>query len=169
MLCGVALASEHQGAYAGGGLGFGTTNLTNDAVIYSDHPDRSIVLVEGHGGYRFVPYFALEGEILGAANGNDNALKRISFAGLSGRAVALAPVSEIVDLYALVGFYTGNGEVGVSDTVHESGAVYGAGFQLNFGSRAQYGVRGEYEVYKGSQLLDQVKGFTVSFQYNFFR
>lgn len=169
LVCGVALASEHTGAYVGGGLGYGTSDLSNEGFAYTTNPDHNVTVVEGHGGYRFSPYFSLEGQILGASNGDSNTLQKITFAGLSGRALAFAPVSEVVDLYALVGFYTGGSEVGFSNTENESGAVYGAGVQLNFGDRGQYGVRGTYEVYKGSQLLDQLKAFTVSFQYNFFK
>ncbi len=168
LACTPVIASEHKGAYVGGGLGAGTTDLSNYGFGYVVNPDRNVVVIEGHGGYRFNPYFALEGQLLGAANGNENGDQKISFAGLSGRALAIAPVSDVVDLYALVGFYTGDSEVGFSDTVHESGAVYGAGIQLNFGARGQYGVRGAYEIYNASQLLDQVREFTISFQYNFF-
>jgi len=165
----VARATEHQGAFAGGGLGFGTTELSNEAYLYAVNPDKSVVVLEGHGGYRFNSYIAIEGQLLGSSNGNNSGFARISFAGLSARALAMAPLSDVVDLYAMLGFYTGSSEIGLSDTTHESGAVYGAGIELNFGDRGQYGVRGEYEVYKGSDLLDQLKAFTVSFQYNFFK
>lgn len=166
--CGVAFAGDHQGAYAGGGLGFGSMGLTNEAYDYSINPDKNVLIFEGHGGYRFNRYGAVEGQLFGSANGNSNSAQRLSLAGLSGRVLAMAPVSDVVDLYAVFGFYVGSSEVGFSDTVRESGAVLGAGIQMNFGGRGQYGVRGAYEVYKGSELLDQLNGFTVSFQYNFF-
>jgi len=167
--CGVAFASEHVGAFAGGGLGGGTAKLSANGFTYIDNPDKSLTVAEGHGGYRFSPYFALEGQILAAVNGNNDRAQDITFAGFSGRAVAFAPLSDVVDLFVLLGLYTGDSEVGYSNTQNESGAVYGAGMQLNFGSRGQYGVRGTYEAYHGTDLLDQVRTFTVAFQYNFFR
>jgi hypothetical protein len=168
IVCGVALAGERQGAYAGGGIGGGTTDLTAEGLTYAVNPDKSVVALEGHGGYRINPYIAVEGQIFGVANGQSDSLRKVSFAALSGRLLAIAPVSEVADIYALVGVYTGSSTVGISDTTHESGAVYGAGVQLNFGNRGQYGVRGAYEVYKGSELLDQLKAIMFSFQYNFF-
>ena len=169
LISGPALSTERKGAYVGGGLGAGTADLSDDGLAFTDNSDNDIVIVEGHGGYRFNSYFALEGQILGAANDSDNDYQDSSFGGISGRALAIAPVSGLVDLYALVGFYSGSSEVGNSDAEDESGAAYGGGIQLNFGARGQFGIRGEYEVYQGSQLLDDIKGFTVSFQYNFFR
>ena len=60
----VARATEHQGAFAGGGLGFGTTELSNEAYLYAVNPDKSVAVLEGHGGYRFNSYIALEGQLL---------------------------------------------------------------------------------------------------------
>lgn len=176
LLSAPALGYERKGAYVGGGLGFGKANVSDQGLTFTDNPDDDALLVEGHGGYRFNPYFALEGQILGAANdsnnNNDNydsSIGDISFGGIAGRALGMFPVSEMFDLYAAIGFYTGSSEVGYSDTEDESGVVYGAGAQMNFGGRGQFGVRAEYVYYEGDELLDDVDGVTLSFQYNFFR
>lgn len=164
-----ALAYERKGPYAGGGIGSGSISLSDEGVFFSNNVDESVLVLEGHGGYRFNSYFALEGKLLGVANSVNYTEEEAAFAAFSGRVLVLAPVSNTVDLFALAGLYTGSSSVGYSDTEDESGLVYGGGIQMNFGSRGNLGVRIEYELYDIDVLLTDVQAFTVAFQYNFFR
>ena len=164
-----SLAADRTGAFAGGGIGGGSANLSSSGeFLPSPGTDEGVLILEGHGGYRFNPYFALEGKLLGAANGGNETGDQLSFGALSGRAVGLIPVSRVVDLYGLVGAFSGSGEAGFSGSIDESGLVYGGGVQMNFGRKGSFGVRLEYEVYATDKLLDDVQGFTAAFQYNFF-
>ena len=166
-----SLAADRTGAFAGGGIGGGSANLSSIGESFTNlgaDTDEGVLILEGHGGYRFNPYFALEGKLLGAANDSKYRDDEISFGALSARAVGLIPVSRVVDLYGLVGAFSGSGEAGFSGSVDESGLVYGAGVQMNFGRKGSFGVRLEYEVYATDELLDDVQGFTAAFQYNFF-
>lgn len=165
-----ALAYERHGAYAGGGLGFGSFELADDFPYYfAEGADDDMLILAGHGGYRFNPWFALEGKLLAAVNDGEYNADEASFVALSGRAVGLVPVGDVVDLFALVGVYVGSSDIGYSDTEDESGVMGGAGIQANFGKRGNFGVRLEYEYYDGDELIDEFDGVTASFQYNFFR
>ena len=167
-------AADRKGAFVGGGLGAGSANIASEIENFCDFfgcvssVDDDVVVAEAHGGYRFNNYFALEGKILGAANDGEDGYDELTFAALSGRAVGLVPVGSVVDLYALVGFYTGESEVSWYDSETETGLMYGGGVQMNFGANGNFGVRVEYEFYDADELLDDFQSFTASFQYNFF-
>jgi hypothetical protein len=163
------MAADRTGAFAGGGIGGGSANLSNLGESFTSFgTDEEVLILEGHGGYRFSPYFALEGKLLGAANDSNEFGDEVSFGALSARAVGLIPVSRVVDLYGVLGAYSGSSEAGFSGSDDESGLVYGGGVQLNFGRKGSFGVRLEYEVYATDELLDDLQGFTAAFQYNFF-
>ena len=168
-----AAAGERVGAFAGGGLGAANADVSKSADVCYYYDCNSIstsdlVILEGHGGYRLTPNFAVEGKILGGSTNNNSYYNTdVTFGAVSVRAVGLMPVGKIVDLYALLGGYSGHAEYSGSGSESESGLVYGAGAQMNFGRRGNYGVRLEFELYDTSKLLDNVQVFTASFQYNF--
>ena len=166
---GVSHAFERQGAYVGGGAGIGSMNFSEEAAEIEDALDDTLVLVEAHGGYRFNPYIALEGQLWGGANDTDEDFEEATFAAVAGRAILSAPVSKIVDLYAAVGYYSGDSDVSLDDSDSQSGMTYGAGVQMNFGAKGNFGVRIAYDIYDTDGLVDDVQGLTASFQYNFFR
>jgi len=176
LACAPAMAQaggDRTGAFVGGGLGAGSANIADEFCevgfgCLSDYVDEDVVVVEGHGGYRFNPNFALEGKILGAANDGDDDYDELTFAALSARAVGLIPLGSVVDLYGLVGFYTGESDVSLLGSETESGLVYGGGVQMNFGAQGNFGLRLEYEFYDAGELVDDLQAFTASFQYNFF-
>ncbi len=175
-----SIGADRTGPYVGGGIGGGSTDFANaeDGIgqcyygyynYFDCDIDEDILILDVHGGYRLNPYFAVEGKILGAANDGEYDGDEVTFGALSARAVGLIPITDVVELFALVGLYIGEAEVGYYDSDDDSGVVYGGGVQLNFGGNGQFTVRLEYEVYETDDLLDDVQGFTAGFQYNFFQ
>jgi opacity protein-like surface antigen len=155
-----AQAFEKTGAYVGGGIAAGSVEITSD---FDEDLWGGVV----QGGYRINRWFGLEGRLLGAANdSNDNV--DFTFGAIGAQVVGFAPVSEIVDLFATLGYYTGSYEISAFDeTVSDS--MYGAGLLLNLGSGGNFGVRIEYSHHDFRELIDAVDMVAVSFQYNFYR
>jgi hypothetical protein len=163
-----AAAVERQGAFVGGGLGVGSFELADD-FVYDFAGDDDMLVGQAHGGYRLNSWFALEGKVLAAVNDSDYDIEEASFVAISGRAVGLIPLGERVDLFGLLGLYVGESDIGWSGSEDEAGLMYGAGVQLNLGSRGNLGFRAEYEFYDAGELIDEFDAVTLSFQYNFFK
>jgi opacity protein-like surface antigen len=170
-----AQAFEKTGPYVGGGIGGGSADLDDEVdEIFGGFVDDDLLGGVVQGGYRVNRWFGVEGRVLGAANdSNDSA--DITFGGIGAQVVGFAPVSEMVDLFATLGYYTGSFEIDEDidffsdndETV--SGAMYGAGLLLNLGSGGNFGVRLEYSRHDVGELVDAVDMVAVSFQYNFYR
>ncbi len=170
-----AQAFEKTGPYVGGGIGGGSADLDDEVnELFGDFVDDDLVGGVVQGGYRINRWFGVEGRLLGSANDSNDSVD-LTFGGIGAQIVGFAPVSEMVDLFATLGYYTGSFEIDEDieffsdndETV--SGAMYGAGLLLNLGSGGNFGVRVEYSRHDVGELIDAVDMVAVSFQYNFYR
>lgn len=158
-----AAAPERSGWYVGGGIGVGDGRFTDfDGASVSE----SAVALRGHGGYRINRHFAVEGRILGTTNDSNNDNNQATFVSLSGNGVLLLPLSDVLDIFGSVGYYTGASDVSLFSSRDESGVIYGGGLGVNIGTRRQFTIRVEYEGYDTDVLRD-FWSVTTSFQYNF--
>ena len=175
----LASTVQADGFYAGGSVGFGDATLRSD--IQFDDPDDKLFLIKGVGGYRVNKFFAVEGTIIGATNDGWNDWDDsfdgdtdVSFSALTGSFVGIIPVDETFELYAKVGGYVGESEVGDdffffgtnNRDEDESGLVWGAGAFFNFGSRKQFTIRVDYEEFD-TDALDDFWAISGGFQFNF--
>ncbi len=170
-----ASMANAEGLYVGGSLGAGEATLSTNSQ-FAD-PDDRLYLVKGFVGYRVNPFFAVEGSLLGASNddyddGFDDDVD-VSFSAFSGSLLGIIPASENFELYAKVGGYLGESDVGDSflffgsgNEEDESGLVWGAGAFINVGSRKQFAIRVDYEQFE-TDVFDDLWIVSAGFQYNF--
>ena len=172
----LASTAHAEGFYVGGSVGFGDATLRSD--IEFDNPDDKLFLAKGVAGYRANKFFAVEGTIIGATNDDwdwdaDGEVD-VSFGALTGSFLGIIPVDETFELFAKVGGYVGESEVGDdffffgtnNRDENESGLVWGAGAFFNFGSRKQFTIRVEYEEFD-TDALDDFWAVSGGFQFNF--
>ena len=139
--------------------------MEQNGISFEDNPLGWRLLA----GYEFNDNFAVEGSYINSGTAEDTVLGEDVEAELSAftlSVVGLLPVSESVDLFARVGFYTGEQEVTAFDITideDEDGATVGAGIRFN--TSDAFAIRGEFEWYDTE--LDTLWSMGVSFQYYF--
>lgn len=164
-----------EGFFVGGSLGAGDGSL-NTNTEFGEVTDR-LYYAKGFGGYRVSDYFAVEGSLLSGTNSDfyDNFDQDVdaSFTALSASFVGVIPASDNFELYAKVGGYLGESDVGENffffgsgNDEDESGLVWGAGFYINFGPRNQFTVRVDYENFD-TDVFEDLWAVSAGFQYNF--
>jgi len=172
LFAGVANA---EGFFVGGSFGAGDATLSTNTQ-FPDPEDR-LYLLKGFGGYRVNNYFAVEASLLGASNGDyDDGVDDdvdVNFSALTGSFLGIIPASENFELYAKVGGYIGESDVGDSflffgsgNDEDESGLVWGAGTFINVGSRNQFTIRFDYEQFE-TDVFDDIWMVSAGFQFNF--
>ena len=164
-----------EGLYVGGSIGAGEASLSTNTQ-FADPEDR-LYLAKGFVGYRVNDFFAVEGSILGASNndyydGFDDDVD-VSFGALTGSVLGIIPVTEKFELYAKVGGYLGESDVGDSflffgsgNEEDESGMAWGGGAFIKAGSRNQFTIRVDYEQFE-TDVFDDLWVVSAGFQYNF--
>jgi opacity protein-like surface antigen len=162
----VSTTAHAEGFYAGGGLGFGNVEFSDNSGFFFVEGDDTTVAVKGIGGYRANDFLALELNLTGIASDSEDGFDDVTFAAFSASVLLLAPASESLDLFFRGGFYTGESEVGYGDQNNESGYVIGGGGQVSFGPRQQFSVRVEYE-YFDTDELDELWAISGGFFFNF--
>ncbi|NIL93726.1 MAG: outer membrane beta-barrel protein [Woeseiaceae bacterium] len=174
LLAGTANA---EGFYVGGSFGAGDATLTTNTQIGDVDLSDRLYFAKGFGGYRVNDYFAVEGSLVGASNSDfDDAFDEdtdATFSAVTGSFLGIIPADENFHLYARVGGYLGESDVGNSffffgsgNDEDESGLVWGAGMFINFGPRNQFTIRVDYENFD-TDVFDDLWGVTAGFQYNF--
>ena len=170
-----ASMANAEGFYVGGSFGAGEATLSTNTQ-FAD-PDDRLYLAKGFGGYRVNDFFAVEASLLGASNGDyydgfDDDVD-VSFSALTGSFLGIIPATEKFELYAKVGGYIGESDVGNSflffgsgNDEDESGLVWGAGAFINVGSRNQFTIRVDYEQFE-TDVFDNLWMVSAGFQYNF--
>lgn len=170
-----ASAANAEGFYLGGSFGAGDATLSTNTQ-FAD-PDDRLYLVKGFAGFRVNDFIAVEGSLLGASNndyydGFDDDVD-VSFGALTGSVLGIVPVTEKFELYAKVGGYLGESDVGDSflffgsgNDEDESGLVWGAGAFINAGSRNQFTIRVDYEQFE-TDVFDDLWMVSAGFQFNF--
>jgi len=164
-----------EGFYVGGSFGAGDATLSTNTQ-FPDPEDR-LYLLKGFGGYQVNDYFAVEASLLGASNGDyDDGVDDdvdVSFSAFTGSFLGIIPASENFELYAKIGGYIGESDVGDSflffgsgNDEDESGLVWGAGTFINVGSRNQFTIRFDYEQFE-TDVFDDIWMVSAGFQYNF--
>jgi hypothetical protein len=172
LLCSAANA---EGFYVGGAFGAGDATLGADTQI--DDPKDRLYLAKGFGGYRVNDYFAVEGSLLGASNNNYNdgfdGDIDANFSAMTGSFLGIIPADENFELYAKIGGYLGESDVGDSflffgsgNDEDESGMLWGGGVFINIGSRNQFTIRVEYEEFD-TDVFDDLWVVSAGFQFNF--
>jgi hypothetical protein len=171
----LATTANAEGLYVGGSFGAGDATLSTN--IQFDDPDDRLYLFKGFGGYRLNDFFAVEGSLLGASNddyddGFDSDVD-VSFSAVTGSFLGIIPAAENFDLYAKVGGYIGESDVGDSflffgsgNDEDESGLLWGAGVFINLGNRNQFTIRVDYEEFD-TDAFDDLWTVSAGFQYNF--
>ena len=173
----MAGTANAQGFYVGGTFGVGDASLSTNFQL-GDIEDR-LYFAKGFGGYHVNDYFAVEGSLVGASNNDfDDGFDGdtdANFAALTGSFLGIIPASDNFHLFARVGGYIGESDVGDSflffgsgNDQDESGLVFGGGFFINFGSREQFTIRVDYENYD-TDVFDDLWSVSAGFQYNFGR
>ena len=172
LLAGTANA---EGFYIGGSFGAGDATLSTNAQ-FTD-PDDRLYLIKGLGGFRINDFFAVEGSLLGASNddyndGFDDDVD-VDFSAVTGSILGIIPASEQFELFAKVGGYIGESDVGDSflffgsgNDEDESGLLWGAGAFINLGDRNQFTIRLEYEEFD-TDAFDDLWVVSAGFQYSF--
>jgi hypothetical protein len=161
-------AAQAQGFYAGGGAGIGEVEYRSDFGFDPGVEDDTVGAVIGIGGYRVNRFFAMEANLVGVANGEDEDELEVSFGAVSASVLGVLPASEQFDLFLRLGWYTGASEVGIQDDESESGLVYGGGGQVSFGPRERFSVRMDFLQYETEELED-LWFLAGGFFYNFGR
>lgn len=171
----LASTANAEGFYLGGSFGAGDATLST-SVQFND-PDDRLYLVKGFGGYRVNDFFAVEGSLIGASNddyddGFDDDVD-VDFSAVTGSLLGIIPAAENFELYAKVGGYIGESDVGDSflffgsgNEEDESGLLWGAGMFINLGDRNQFTIRMDYEEFD-TDAFDDLWAVSVGFQYNF--
>lgn len=171
----LAGAANAEGFFVGGSFGAGDASLGTNSQL-GQIEDR-LYFAKGFGGYRVNDYFAVEGSLLAGSNesyddGFDDDVDA-SFAALSGSFVGIIPASDNFELYAKVGGYLGESDVGDSfflfgsgNDQDESGLVWGVGTYINFGPRNQFTIRVDYDNFD-TDVFDDLWAVSVGFQFNF--
>ena len=171
----LASTANAEGFYVGGSFGAGDATLSTN--IQFDDPDDRLYLLKGFGGYRVNNFFAVEGSLFGASNndyddGFDGDVD-VNFGAVTGSFLGIIPANENFELYAKVGGYIGESDVGESflffgsgNDEDESGLLWGAGAFINFGSRNRFTIRVDYEAFD-TDAFDDLWAVSVGFQYNF--
>jgi len=169
----LAATANAEGLYVGGSFGAGDATL-NTNIQFID-PDDRLYLFKGFGGYRLNDFFAVEGSLLGASNDNydyDNGFDsgvNVSFSAVTGSFLGIIPAAENFDLYAKVGGYIGESDVGdvfLFNDEDESGLLWGAGAFIHVGNRNQFTIRVDYEEFDTDAFGD-LWMVSAGFQYNF--
>jgi hypothetical protein len=171
----LAGAANAEGFYVGGSFGAGDATLSTN--VQFDDPDDRLYLAKGFGGYRVNKYFAVEGSLLGASNddyddGFDGDVD-VDFSAVTASFLGIIPADENFELYAKIGGYIGESDVGDSflffgsgNEEDESGLLWGAGAFINVGSRNQFTIRLDYEQFE-TDVFDDIWVVSAGFQYNF--
>jgi len=171
----LANSAYAEGFYIGGSIGAGDATLSTDALF--DDPDDRLYLAKGFGGYQVNDFFAVEGSFLGASNddyydGFDDDVN-VDFSAVTVSFLGIIPADENFELFAKVGGYIGESEVGDSflffgsgNDEDESGMLWGAGAFINFGNRNQFTIRLEYEEFD-TDAFDDIWAVSAGFQYSF--
>ena len=170
-----ASGANAEGFYVGGAFGAGDATLSANSE-FADPGDR-LYLAKGIGGYRVNDFLALEGSLLGASNddfddGFDDDVD-VNFRALTTSLLGIIPATEKFALYAKVGGYIGESDVGDSflffgsgNDEDESGLMWGGGAFINAGSRNQFTIRVDYEQFE-TDTFEELWMVSAGFQYNF--
>jgi hypothetical protein len=171
----LASTANADGFYIGGAFGAGDATLSTN--VQFDDPEDRLYLAKGFAGYRIKDFFAVEGSLVGASNddyddGFDDDVD-VDFSAVTGSFLGIIPANENLELYAKVGGYIGESDVGDSflffgsgNEEDESGLLWGAGAFINLGDRNQFTIRVEYEEFD-TDAFDDFWAVSAGFQYNF--
>ena len=171
----LASTANAEGFYIGGSFGAGDATLSTNAQFVD--PDDRLYLLKGFGGFRINNALAVEGSLLGASNdeyddGFDDDVD-VDFSAVAVSLLGIIPVDEKFELFAKVGGYMGESDVGDSflffgsgNDEDESGLLWGAGAFINLGDRNQFTIRLEYEEFD-TDAFDDLWAVSAGFQYRF--
>jgi opacity protein-like surface antigen len=171
VMSGSALAAdfEQKGWYLGGGVG--SAKFSDDDLYVSE--DDSDVSYRLHGGYRILPWLAIEGRInnLGTYDTNLLDLKQ-DFGSFTGHAVFIYQINSLVALHLQAGAGAVYTEVGQFNDTGGTASV-GAGIRLSPVRNFSVGV--ELDTYlfgvessdEGKEFDQAVTTLQVTAQYNF--
>jgi len=130
-LCASAEGARTEGFYAGANLGVGMPNLKTPNGVDKDSQAVAGVLA----GYKFNPYFAVEGQYTGIGKVTDNVHGSAKADALSLTAVGILPLNDAFDVYGKLGVAATSSKVsGISayDDATRMGATYGLGAEYHF-------------------------------------
>lgn len=162
-----AFAAEDSGFYVGAGLG----NFSADSQSITNGRDfeGSDFGFKVFGGYKFIPWLAVEGEYIDGGepddnfdSGTDQVRIAIGMSGFVGSAVGILPIGENFDVFAKLGFiyWDADGSIKLRDegdlvtktSIGEDGTdfAWAVGGTWNFTDTL--GVRAEYQGFEISEF-----------------
>ena len=160
-----ATSSFAEGFYAGAGIGITQIEDEDQGFSFEDNPFGWRLLA----GYDFNANFGIEGSYINSGEAEDDVAGEPVEAELSAftvSAVGIIPVSDAVQLFGKIGFYSGEQEVTVFDITldeDEDGLTAGAG--IRFGVSDSFVIRGDFDWFDTD--LDTLWSLGIGFQYYF--
>lgn len=154
-----------EGFYAGGGLGIVKIEDSDQGESFDDSPMGWRI----HGGYDFNENFAIEGSYIQTGDAEDVILGEnveVQLSAFTFSVLGLLPMSDDVDLFGKLGFYTGEQEItvqGITFDEDDDGLTVGAGIRLNMNDR--FALRGDFDWFDTD--IDTVWSLGVGFNYRF--
>jgi OmpA-OmpF porin, OOP family len=166
-----AEGASTEGFYAGANLGMGMPNLKTPNGVDKDSQAVAGVVA----GYKFNPYFAVEGQYTGIGKVTDNVHGSVKADALSLTAVGILPLNDAFDVYGKLGVAATSSKVsGISayDDATHMGATYGLGAEYHFDKAVSMRVgwdhyRSEVDVNGGGSKSFDSNVTTVGVVYHF--
>lgn len=154
-----------EGFYAGAGIGLTQIEDSDQGESFDDSPFGWKILA----GYDFTDNFAVEGGYLNSGKAEDTVFGEnveVELTAFVISAVGLMPVSDTVQLFGKLGFYSGEQEVtafGVTVDDDDDGLTVGAG--LRFRASDNFVIRGDFDWFDTD--LDTLWSIGAGFQFYF--
>lgn len=132
LLLSFPLLAGAEGWYGGLNLGVGMPNLKTPNGVDKDSQSVAGVVA----GYKFNPYFAVEGQYTGTGKVTDNVSGSVKADALSLTAVGIVPLNDAFDVYGKLGVASSKTTVssglGTYHDASKTAATYGLGAEYHF-------------------------------------
>jgi len=171
LLFAVPLFASAEGVYGGLNLGIGMPNLKTPNGVDKDSQAVAGIVA----GYKFNPYFAVEGQYTGIGKVTDDVNGSVKADALSLTAVGVLPLNDTFDVYGKLGVAATKSKVsGLSayDDATHTGATYGLGAEYHFDKAISMRVgwdhyRAEVDVNGGGSKSFDSNVTTIGVAYHF--
>lgn len=154
-----------EGFYAGAGLGIVKIEDSDQGESFDDSPMGWRI----HGGYDFNENFAVEGSYIQTGDAEDVILGEnveVQLSAFTFSVLGLLPMSDDVELFGKLGFYTGEQEItvqGITFDEDDDGLTVGAGVRFNMSDT--FALRGDFDWFDTD--IDTVWSLGIGFNYRF--
>lgn len=154
-----------EGFYGGAGIGLLQVEEEELGESFKDNPFGWRILA----GYDFNDKFAVEGSYIKSGKAEDTVFGEdveVELSAFTVSAVGLLPLSDSMQLFGKVGFYTGEQEVTVlGSTLDEDDDGFTMGAGVRFRTSDQFVIRGDFDWFDTD--LETLWSIGIGFQYYF--